>query len=220
MRESVDFRFVSRFFGRRSVLIVGFVLLASTWSSLAGATPNSRWQLERPVLVTPPVPSTVDRSGEEARQMQRMLRVRRQRAQIHSAFAIATAGLLAGSYAIGIVNKVLVETGSRDKYKAPFAIHRVLAYGATGTYLVTAVVAWSMPKTRALSTKKGLDSAKLHRTLSIFHGITMLATVVTGVLQAYVATDSQYSALNWTHTAMGVATTGLVITAGVVVAKM
>jgi|GEM_PF-2187951 len=174
------------------------------------------------------VETTAELSIEERRKIQKRLKLRRKLVPVHQTLAFVAAGSIVAAEIIGMINSVALKTGApnRDELEPNLGLHRVFAGVATTAYLGAGIVAWTMPpalatKKRAVDTSvKKVDSGKIHKALSIIHGIAMGSVVATGILQANVATGEDWEALVAAHTISGFTAAGAVIAAGVVIGTM
>ncbi|MCK6527943.1 hypothetical protein L6R50_10425 [Myxococcota bacterium] len=158
----------------------------------------------------------------EAEKLARRLAVGRSMREAHQRMALATLFTLIGAEVVGTVNAVQRRQGTGAVPEAGLAAHRILAGTATGLYLTTGTLVWAAPKGPRSAGSSApapghVDSSKVHRALSVLHGIGMGAQLVTGFLMANVASGADYEALLTAHLVSGYATVGLMSAAGIVI---
>ncbi|MBJ94653.1 MAG: hypothetical protein CMP23_09275 [Rickettsiales bacterium] len=165
-------------------------------------------------------------SMEERRKIQARLKLRRKMVPVHQALAFIAAGSIVAAEVVGVINDRAINTGTptRDKIEDSLALHRVLAGVGTAAYLGAGVVAWTMPPglaTRKAENSKGkFDSGKVHRILSIVHGIAMGTVIATGILQANVAAGEDWEPIVAAHKISGFTAAGAIIAAGIVITAL
>lgn len=166
---------------------------------------------------------------EEAKRIQESLRLRKKLVPVHQTLAITAAISIVTAEVIGIGNRVALMTGKPENFtrnpgldRALWA-HRLAAGTALTTYLGAGLVAWTMPRayTRPVSLMAGgkakPDSSKVHRALSIGHGIAMGSVFVTGFLQANVLKTEHWEPVVVAHGISGFTAAALVLTSALVI---
>lgn len=180
-----------------------------------------------------PVDSTFEEppplSPEEAKRIQKSLKLRKQLVRLHQPLAVASAISIVTAEVIGIGNRMALLTGKPTDFTTEPGLdralmaHRLAAGTALVTYLGAGIVAWSMPEpyvrpiTLDPTKKRKPDSSKIHRALSLGHGIAMGSVFVTGFLQANVAKAEHWEPLVIAHGISGLTAAALVLTSAVVI---
>lgn len=166
---------------------------------------------------------------EEAKRIQESLRLRKKLVPVHQTLAITAAISIVTAEVIGIGNRVALMTGKPENFtrnpgldRALWA-HRLAAGTALTTYLGAGLVAWTMPRAYArpiglmAGGKSKPDSSKVHRALSIGHGIAMGSVFVTGFLQANVLKTEHWEPVVIAHGISGFTAAALVLTSALVI---
>ena len=187
------------------------------------------WHADRPLAADDEAArrsqTVEDLSVEERKKIQARLKVRRQVVGIHQVLSFSTTGLLLAAEVFGVINFVAIDKGSPvyNQLKPSLGTHRVLVGAALSTYLAAGITAWTMPPAykaniqRKPGGKKKVDSGKVHVALSVGHGIGMAAMLVSGALMANAADNKAWKGLAVYHTAFGITTAALVLSAGIVI---
>ncbi len=164
----------------------------------------------------PPPPDPMAEKLARRREIGRFMRER------HQGFAIATFATLAAAEVFGTINAIQRHAGDGEVEYGQIVTHRVLVSATTGLYLTTGVLVWTAPK--GLKRQGGggpaaghIDSSRVHRALSIGHGIGMATQLITGFLLGNVAGGDDYDALLAAHLISGYTTLGLMAASGIVI---